>query len=90
MCRKLGPFPPSALLPHRGEWLLLFNSILPFPDLLRQTAALPLPAPPQGFTLLRAETVRTEEQDALHTLFFILIWGQKAGVAPGTQFGLCL
>ncbi|XP_024593445.1 DALR anticodon-binding domain-containing protein 3 isoform X5 [Neophocaena asiaeorientalis asiaeorientalis] len=29
----------------QGEWLLLFNSILPFPDLLSQTAALPCTAP---------------------------------------------
>ncbi|XP_059878434.1 DALR anticodon-binding domain-containing protein 3 isoform X4 [Delphinus delphis] len=31
--------------PPQGEWLLLFNSILPFPDLLSQTAALPCTAP---------------------------------------------
>ncbi|XP_054585388.1 DALR anticodon-binding domain-containing protein 3 isoform X1 [Eptesicus fuscus] len=38
-------FPPVSsldfsLLREEGEWLLLFNSILPFPDLLSQTAAL--------------------------------------------------
>ncbi|XP_066900400.1 DALR anticodon-binding domain-containing protein 3 isoform X6 [Kogia breviceps] len=31
--------------PPQGEWLLLFNSVLPFPDLLSQTAALPCTAP---------------------------------------------
>ncbi|XP_040102892.1 DALR anticodon-binding domain-containing protein 3 isoform X3 [Oryx dammah] len=34
--------------PPQGEWLLLFNSILPFPDLLRQTAALTLPCTAPG------------------------------------------
>ncbi|XP_045712636.1 DALR anticodon-binding domain-containing protein 3 isoform X2 [Phyllostomus hastatus] len=29
----------------QGEWLLLFNGVLPFPDLLHQTAALDLTAP---------------------------------------------
>ncbi|XP_026954507.1 DALR anticodon-binding domain-containing protein 3 isoform X7 [Sagmatias obliquidens] len=43
-------FPPVSsldfsLLHDEGEWLLLFNSILPFPDLLSQTAALPCTAP---------------------------------------------
>ncbi|XP_004615320.2 DALR anticodon-binding domain-containing protein 3 [Sorex araneus] len=38
-------FPPISdldfsLLHDEGEWLLLFNSVLPFPDLLSQTAAL--------------------------------------------------
>ncbi|XP_058414118.1 DALR anticodon-binding domain-containing protein 3 isoform X2 [Diceros bicornis minor] len=38
-------FPPVSsldfsLLHDEGEWLLLFNSVLPFPDLLSQTAAL--------------------------------------------------
>lgn len=38
-------FPPVSnldfsLLHDEGEWLLLFNSVLPFPDLLRQIAAL--------------------------------------------------
>ncbi|XP_059795651.1 DALR anticodon-binding domain-containing protein 3 isoform X3 [Balaenoptera ricei] len=31
--------------PPQGEWLLLFNSVLPFPDLLGHTAALPRTAP---------------------------------------------
>ncbi|XP_068413260.1 DALR anticodon-binding domain-containing protein 3 isoform X4 [Eschrichtius robustus] len=31
--------------PPQGEWLLLFNSVLPFPDLLGHTAALPCTAP---------------------------------------------
>ncbi|KAM7063420.1 DALR anticodon-binding domain-containing protein 3 isoform 2-T2 [Molossus nigricans] len=44
------PFPPVSsldfsLLHEEGEWLLLFNSILPFPDLLSQTAALDCTAP---------------------------------------------
>ncbi|XP_061052735.1 DALR anticodon-binding domain-containing protein 3 isoform X2 [Eubalaena glacialis] len=43
-------FPPVSsldfsLLHDEGEWLLLFNSVLPFPDLLGQTAALPHTAP---------------------------------------------
>nr|XP_003409721.1 LOW QUALITY PROTEIN: DALR anticodon-binding domain-containing protein 3 [Loxodonta africana] len=43
-------FPPVSsldfsLLHDEGEWLLLFNSILPFPDLLSQTAALAYTAP---------------------------------------------
>ncbi|XP_066900401.1 DALR anticodon-binding domain-containing protein 3 isoform X8 [Kogia breviceps] len=43
-------FPPVSsldfsLLHDEGEWLLLFNSVLPFPDLLSQTAALPCTAP---------------------------------------------
>ncbi|XP_054450742.1 DALR anticodon-binding domain-containing protein 3 [Pteronotus mesoamericanus] len=43
-------FPPVSsldfsLLREEGEWLLLFNSVLPFPDLLGQTAALDHIAP---------------------------------------------
>ncbi|KAK2091115.1 DALR anticodon-binding domain-containing protein 3 [Saguinus oedipus] len=43
-------FPPVSsldfsLLHDEGEWLLLFNSILPFPDLLSQTAVLDYTAP---------------------------------------------
>ncbi|XP_059965341.1 DALR anticodon-binding domain-containing protein 3 isoform X4 [Mesoplodon densirostris] len=49
-------FPPVSTLdfsllhdehpsPPQGEWLLLFNSVLPFPDLLSQAAALPCTAP---------------------------------------------
>ncbi|XP_074259993.1 DALR anticodon-binding domain-containing protein 3 isoform X2 [Saimiri boliviensis] len=43
-------FPPVSsldfsLLHDEGEWLLLFNSILPFPDLLSQTAVLDCTAP---------------------------------------------
>ncbi|XP_037706571.1 DALR anticodon-binding domain-containing protein 3 isoform X2 [Choloepus didactylus] len=43
-------FPPVSsldfsLLHDEGEWLLLFNSVLPFPDLLNQTAALACTAP---------------------------------------------
>ncbi|XP_057560397.1 DALR anticodon-binding domain-containing protein 3 isoform X2 [Hippopotamus amphibius kiboko] len=43
-------FPPVSsldfsLLHDEGEWLLLFNSVLPFPDLLSQTAALACTAP---------------------------------------------
>ncbi|XP_011373692.1 DALR anticodon-binding domain-containing protein 3 isoform X2 [Pteropus vampyrus] len=43
-------FPPVSsldfsLLHDEGEWLLLFNSVLPFPDLLSQTAALDHTAP---------------------------------------------
>ncbi|XP_023582514.1 DALR anticodon-binding domain-containing protein 3 isoform X1 [Trichechus manatus latirostris] len=34
-----------SLLQDEGEWLLLFNSILPFPDMLSQTAALAYTAP---------------------------------------------
>lgn len=35
----------SAAFSQQGEWLLLFNGVLPFPDLLRQAAALDLTAP---------------------------------------------
>ncbi|XP_032017506.1 DALR anticodon-binding domain-containing protein 3 isoform X2 [Hylobates moloch] len=43
-------FPPVSsldfsLLHDEGEWLLLFNSILPFPDLLSRTAVLDCTAP---------------------------------------------
>ncbi|XP_027980098.1 DALR anticodon-binding domain-containing protein 3 isoform X2 [Eumetopias jubatus] len=43
-------FPPVSsldfsLLQDEGEWLLLFNGVLPFPDLLSQTAALACVAP---------------------------------------------
>ncbi|KAM6169462.1 DALR anticodon-binding domain-containing protein 3 [Rhynchocyon petersi] len=43
-------FPPVSsldfsLLQDEGEWLLLFNSVLPFPDLLSQTASLAYTAP---------------------------------------------
>lgn len=43
-------FPPVSsldfsLLHDEGEWLLLFNNILPFPDLLSQTAMLDCTAP---------------------------------------------
>ncbi|XP_007953501.1 DALR anticodon-binding domain-containing protein 3 [Orycteropus afer afer] len=53
------PFPPVSsldfsLLHDEGEWLLLFNSVLPFPDLLNQTAALAYTSP--GLHI----TVRTE------------------------------
>ncbi|XP_053455070.1 DALR anticodon-binding domain-containing protein 3 [Nycticebus coucang] len=52
-------FPPVSrldfsLLRDEGEWLLLFNSILPFPDLLSHTAVLDCKAP--GLRI----TVRTE------------------------------
>ncbi|XP_003800626.1 DALR anticodon-binding domain-containing protein 3 isoform X1 [Otolemur garnettii] len=52
-------FPPVnsldfSLLRDEGEWLLLFNSILPFPDLLSHTAVLDCTAP--GLRI----TVRTE------------------------------
>lgn len=61
--------------------MLLFNSILPFPDLLRQTAALTLTCTAPGLHVTaRTEMVRMEGQDTLHTLFFILIWGTKGGV----------
>ncbi|XP_030877333.1 DALR anticodon-binding domain-containing protein 3 isoform X1 [Leptonychotes weddellii] len=43
-------FPPVSslnfsLLQDEGEWLLLFNGVLPFPDVLSQTAALACAAP---------------------------------------------
>ncbi|XP_064130629.1 DALR anticodon-binding domain-containing protein 3 isoform X4 [Loxodonta africana] len=38
-------FPSQHPSLPQGEWLLLFNSILPFPDLLSQTAALAYTAP---------------------------------------------
>ncbi|XP_037384722.1 DALR anticodon-binding domain-containing protein 3 isoform X2 [Talpa occidentalis] len=48
-------FPPVSsldfsLLHDEGEWLLLFNSVLPFPDLLNQTAALACTAPGRHVT----------------------------------------
>uniref|UniRef100_A0A8D2DBE9 DALR anticodon binding domain containing 3 n=1 Tax=Sciurus vulgaris TaxID=55149 RepID=A0A8D2DBE9_SCIVU len=44
------PFPPVSsldfsLLQDEGEWLLLFNSVLPFPDVLSQTVVLTCVAP---------------------------------------------
>ncbi|XP_055269764.1 DALR anticodon-binding domain-containing protein 3 isoform X1 [Moschus berezovskii] len=56
-------FPPVSsldfsLLRDEGEWLLLFNSILPFPDLLRQTAAPTLTCTGPGLRVTaRTETV---------------------------------
>nr|KAF6473827.1 DALR anticodon binding domain containing 3 [Rousettus aegyptiacus] len=54
-------FPPVSsldfsLLHDEGEWLLLFNSVLPFPGLLSQTAALDHTAPGLHITA-RTETV---------------------------------
>lgn len=46
---------PAAFFPQ-GEWLLLFNSVLPFPDLLSQTAALGGARPDLGLHV----TARTE------------------------------
>ncbi|KAI5937249.1 DALR anticodon-binding domain-containing protein 3 [Manis javanica] len=45
-----------SLLRDEGEWLLLFNSILPFPDLLSWTGALAR-ATPGLHTAVRTETV---------------------------------
>uniref|UniRef100_A0ABI8ASZ4 DALR anticodon binding domain-containing protein n=1 Tax=Felis catus TaxID=9685 RepID=A0ABI8ASZ4_FELCA len=62
MERGLYPtFPPVSsldfsLLQDEGEWLLLFNGILPFPDLLSQTAALACTAPGLH-TTARTETM---------------------------------
>uniref|UniRef100_A0A452VFQ5 DALR anticodon binding domain containing 3 n=1 Tax=Ursus maritimus TaxID=29073 RepID=A0A452VFQ5_URSMA len=55
-------FPPVSsldfsLLQDEGEWLLLFNGVLPFPDLLSQTAALACAAPGLH-TTARTEMVR--------------------------------
>lgn len=56
-------FPPVSsldfsLLRDEGEWLLLFNSILPFSDLLRQMAALTLTRTAPGLHVTaRTETV---------------------------------
>lgn len=52
----------------QGEWLLLFNSILPFPDLLSQAAALDCTALGLHITA-RTETVRQEDQDRHCTLY---------------------
>ncbi|XP_027625121.1 DALR anticodon-binding domain-containing protein 3 [Tupaia chinensis] len=54
-------FPPVSsldfsLLHDEGEWLLLFNSVLPFPDLLSPTAVLASSAPGLHVTA-RTETV---------------------------------
>ncbi|XP_042785246.1 DALR anticodon-binding domain-containing protein 3 isoform X2 [Panthera leo] len=54
-------FPPVSsldfsVLQDEGEWLLLFNGILPFPDLLSQTAALACTAPGLH-TTARTETM---------------------------------
>ncbi|NXO34746.1 DALD3 protein, partial [Locustella ochotensis] len=43
------PLPPASelsfsCLREEGEWLLLFNYLLPFPEVLRQAAQLPLPS----------------------------------------------
>nr|XP_051708422.1 DALR anticodon-binding domain-containing protein 3 isoform X2 [Oryctolagus cuniculus] len=55
------PFPSVAsldfsLLQDEGEWLLLFNSVLPFPELLSQLAAL-APTTPGLHLPARTETV---------------------------------
>ncbi|XP_034854246.1 DALR anticodon-binding domain-containing protein 3 isoform X1 [Mirounga leonina] len=54
-------FPPVSslnfsLLQDEGEWLLLFNGVLPFPDVLSQTAALACAAPGLH-TTARTETM---------------------------------
>lgn len=45
-----------SLLQDEGEWLLLFNSVLPFPELLSQLAAL-APTTPGLHLPARTETV---------------------------------
>ncbi|XP_040850365.1 DALR anticodon-binding domain-containing protein 3 [Ochotona curzoniae] len=45
-----------SLLQDEGEWLLLFNGVLPFPELLDQAAALPCTTPGLQLTA-RTETV---------------------------------
>ncbi|XP_062056812.1 DALR anticodon-binding domain-containing protein 3 isoform X2 [Lepus europaeus] len=55
------PFPPVAsldfsLLQDEGEWLLLFNGVLPFPELLSQLAVM-VPATPGLHLPARTETV---------------------------------
>lgn len=51
------PFSTLPSSPAQGEWLLLFNGVLPFPDLLSQTAALACAAPGLH-TTARTEMVR--------------------------------
>ena len=66
--RRLGRALSAAFSPQ-GEWLLLFNSVLPFPDLLSQTAALDLTAPGLHMAA-HTETVRQERLgQTLHTLY---------------------
>lgn len=66
-------FPPVSsldfsLLHDEGEWLLLFNNILPFPDLLSQTAMLDCTAPGLHITA-RTEMVR-HNQDTLYSILY--------------------
>ncbi|XP_045153454.1 DALR anticodon-binding domain-containing protein 3 isoform X2 [Echinops telfairi] len=62
MAQGLYPaFPPVSsldfsLLRDEGEWLLLFNSVLPFPDLLSQAAGLAYAAPGRHIAA-RTETI---------------------------------
>lgn len=73
--QEVGTAPPSALHlppPPQGEWLLLFNSVLPFPDVLSQTADLACAAPGLHATA-RTETVRQRGPDR-HCALDALFW----------------
>lgn len=83
-------FPPVSsldfsLLQDEGEWLLLFNGVLPFPDLLGQTAALACAASGLHVTA-RTETVSQRRLgQTLHTRCFILGWARDQRDRPVTQ-----
>lgn len=69
----------SAAFSPQGEWLLLFNSVLPFPGLLSQTAALDHTAPGLHITA-RTETVRQRGQgQMLHSLFWSEFESKETG-----------
>lgn len=70
-------FPSQHPCTPQGEWLLLFNSVLPFPDLLSQTAVLTYVDPGLRITA-RTEMVRHRRpEQTCHTLLFILGWSTK-------------
>ncbi|XP_011532193.1 DALR anticodon-binding domain-containing protein 3 isoform X2 [Homo sapiens] len=82
-------FPPVSsldfsLLHDEGEWLLLFNSILPFPDLLSRTAVLDCTAPGLHIAV-RTEMVRHRQPG--HSTLYSLFWpgAQEQRDGPVTQ-----
>lgn len=72
--RAAGPTAGAYTLCHlhsapQGEWLLLFNGVLPFPELLDQAAALPCTTPGLQLTA-RTETVRFTVAHTQYSLFW--------------------
>uniref|UniRef100_A0A672UVS9 DALR anticodon binding domain containing 3 n=1 Tax=Strigops habroptila TaxID=2489341 RepID=A0A672UVS9_STRHB len=83
--------PPSELnfscLREEGEWLLLFNYLLPFPEVLQQAAQ--LPAPTKGIRIT-ANTEAVSAHTAAPLGLLLLCLGPKTGQAPPYQQKLCL